>query len=107
MSRQADYWPELEKLASTKEKIVVWGAAAYASRLYKTSVLKKCNIIAFVDNDIKKQGLKFCDSVKIHSPKDILPEFKGPIIVCSAVYNNEIMREIYNMGINNSVVVLK
>lgn len=107
MSRQADYWPELEKVAKTQEEIVVWGAGAYALRLYKTSVLNKCNIIGFIDNDTKKQGAKFDTKVKIHSPKDILPNFKGSIVVCSAVYNNEIVKEIYEMGISNPVIVLK
>lgn len=107
MSRQADYWPELEDLVKTQEKIVVWGAAAYTSRVFKTSLLKKCNIVGFIDNDSKKQGAKFGNDVKIYPPKDLLPNFKGPIVVCSAVYNNEIAKEIYNMAISNTVIVLR
>jgi hypothetical protein len=107
MSRQADYWPELEKLVMTQEEIVVWGAGAYALRLYKTSLLSECNIISFIDNDPKKRGVEFDTKVKIHLPKDILPKFKGTIVVCSAVYNNEIVKEIDEMVIGNRVIVLK
>ena len=107
MSRQADYWPELEKLVMTQEEIVVWGAGAYALRLYKTSLLSECNIISFIDNDPKKRGAEFDTKVKIHLPKDILPIFKGTIVVCSAVYNNEIIKEIDEMMIGNRVIVLK
>jgi len=107
MSRQADYWPELKNLARTREEIIVWGAGAYALRLYKTSLLSKCNIAAFIDNDPKKQGKGFDTQVKIRLPKEILPDFKGTIVVCSATYNNEIVKEIDNMRISNRVVVLR
>jgi SAM-dependent methyltransferase len=107
MSRQADHWSELEKLVKTQEEIVVWGAGAYALRLYKTSSLKRCNIISFIDNDHKKQGRRFDAKIKIQSPKDALSDFKGTVVVCSAVYNNEIVKEIEGMAINNRIVVLR
>lgn len=107
MSRQADDWPDLEKLVETQEEIVVWGAAAYASRLYKTTPLSKCNILSFIDNDLKKQGTEFDKNLKIDLPKNVLPKFKGPIVVCSAVYNNEIVKEIAQHRYNNRVVVLR
>jgi 2-polyprenyl-3-methyl-5-hydroxy-6-metoxy-1,4-benzoquinol methylase len=107
MSRQAEYWPELEELASSGEEVVVWGAGAYALRLYRSSLLKRCNIISFVDSDPKKKGKEFDTKVRISLPKEVLPKFKGTVIVCSAVYNNEIVKEIGSMGINNRVVVLR
>lgn len=107
MSKEADYWPELQSLAKSGEKIVVWGAGAYALRLYKMSLLSKCNIAAFIDNDPKKQGREFDAKVKIYLPKEILPDFKEVIVVCSSVYNNEIVKEIDSMRLTNRVVVLR
>jgi SAM-dependent methyltransferase len=107
MSRQADHWPELDELAASKEAIVVWGAGAYALRLYRMSPLSKCNIVSFIDNDLKKRQAAFDTNVTVKLPKEVLPDFKGTIVVCSAVYNNEIVKEIDGMRLNNRVVVLK
>ncbi len=107
MSRQADHWRELDELAASKEAIVVWGAGAYALRLYRMSPLSECNIISFIDNDLKKRQAVFATNVTVKLPKEVLPDFKGTIVVCSAVYNNEIVKEIDGMRLNNRVVVLK
>jgi 2-polyprenyl-3-methyl-5-hydroxy-6-metoxy-1,4-benzoquinol methylase len=107
MSRQADDWPELEGLAKTQEEIIVWGAGAYALRLLRVSRLRECRIAGFVDNALKMRGAKLTKTIKIGLPQDFLPHFKGPIVVCSAVYNNEIVKEIEGMGGGWRVIVLR
>jgi len=107
MSRQGMYWPELEDLAAGQEEIVVWGAGAYAMRLYRTTRLKDCRINSFVDNDPKKHGARFDSGVVIRSPREVLSDFSGPIVVCSAVYNHEIVEEIQALGLENRLIVLR
>ena len=109
MSAAADSWPELKELAKSQTEVVVWGAGAYALRLFANTLLNECNVKCLVDNDSKKHGLSLMkfSKVKIQSPKEILKNFSGPIIVCSALYNHEIVKEIEGMGLKNRVVVLK
>jgi 2-polyprenyl-3-methyl-5-hydroxy-6-metoxy-1,4-benzoquinol methylase len=109
MSDCADSWPDLESISKDKTEVVVWGAGAYALRLHANTMLRECNIKCFVDNDSKKHGVALKDfkKLKILSPQEVLKDFKGPIIVCSALYNHEIVKEIEGMGLKNKLIVLK
>jgi MoaA/NifB/PqqE/SkfB family radical SAM enzyme/SAM-dependent methyltransferase len=104
-SHSKDKWPKIDKIAVSQEEIVVWGVGSYTLRLIDNSSLGKCNIVFFVDKDPKKQGLKVKD-VPIYSP-DRLKAHKGPIIISSALYSDEVLKEIKDMGINNDIVVMK
>jgi len=104
MSRSNDQWPELQTLTETQKGIIVWGAGSYAQRLLEGSLLGKCNIIAFIDKDSKKQGLHL-KNVKIHSP-DFLEGHQEPIVVCAALFSDEIVGEIHEMGLQNRIIVL-
>lgn len=83
----------------------MWGAGSYTSRLLETSILKNCNIIAIIDRDIKKQG-NMINEIKISSP-EILKQLDYSIIICSALYSENIYQEIKGMGINNSIFIMK
>ena len=107
LSRRADRFPELEELLWSKEEVVVWGAGAFALRLLKNSPLGKLNIIGFADNDVRKQGAKIGGRIGIYAPQEILTSFKGTIVVCSAVYPNEIIRDIEKLGLPNRIVVVR
>jgi FlaA1/EpsC-like NDP-sugar epimerase len=105
MSRSNDKWPELQKLSESQEGVIVWGAGSYTQRLLENSFLGQCNIIAFIDNDSKKQGL-LLKNTKIRSPK-FLEGRSEPIIVCAALFSNEISRQIHEMGLRNRTIVLR
>ncbi len=104
-SGNKDKWPETDKLSLSQEGIVVWGLGSYTLRLINNTSLGKCNIVFFIDIDPKKQGLKV-KNIPIFSPEK-LKEHKGPIVVCSALYSDEIKKKIENMEINNNVIVMK
>jgi SAM-dependent methyltransferase len=105
MSDAHGRWPELNELSEDQKEVIVWGAGSFTQRLLNNTALSRCNIVAFVDNDSKKQGLTI-NNVKIHSPS-ILRIHKGPIIVCSAFHSDEILHEIEEMGIINPVIVIR
>lgn len=104
-SRQADRRSELDELALSQEEIVVWGAGSFTFRLLESSPLGKCNITAFIDKDKKKQGLKLKNATIY--PPTILKKHKCPVIVSSALFSDEIIKEIKGMGISNKIIVMK
>ena len=104
-SRVNSHWPEIDLCARTQEKIILWGAGSYALRLLENTSLGKCNIIFFVDNDRKKQGTKIKD-IPVYSP-EILRKNKEKIIICVALYSDDILREIHSMNIENQVILMK
>jgi len=96
---------ELKIFVNDQEKVVVWGAGSFTTRLLENSDLGKCNIVAFIDKDTNKQGNKI-KNIEILSPS-ILEKFSGTIIVCSALYSDEIVQEIKVSGFNNPIIVIK
>jgi 2-polyprenyl-3-methyl-5-hydroxy-6-metoxy-1,4-benzoquinol methylase len=105
MSQKDNVYTKLNEIAGSKEKVIVWGAGQNTLRLLSNSPLNKCNLVAFVDKDSKKQGLMF-GNITIHSP-EIIKGYNGYIIVSSALHSGEIVEEIRNMGLKNKVIVLK
>lgn len=95
---------KFEKLEKDDTPIIVWGAGQYTQRLLADTNLKRCNIIAFVDNDSKKHGLKL-ENIKIES-KEILRDFNGIIVIASAMHSQEILEEIRAMNVQNSVLII-
>jgi len=96
---------KIEEIYKSEKEIVIWGAGSYTTRLLKNTLLGKCNIISFIDNDHKKQGGKI-QGVEILSPK-ILKKFKGLIVISSALFSHEILNEIKTMGLKNKTIILK
>jgi len=103
-SQNAQNYPEIEKLKLSQEKIIVWGAGSYTIRLLKNSPLGKCNIVAFVDNDTKKQG-SLLDNIKICNPV-ILKKHDGPIVICAVSFSQDIIKQIKNMKMKNRIIAL-
>jgi SAM-dependent methyltransferase len=85
-----------EELARSREELVVWGAGSYTLRLLENSSLGRCNIVAFVDNDSKKQGSTL-RGVPVTSP-EFLKNYRGSLVICTALHSQEIIREIKNAG---------
>lgn len=104
-SHMEDQYPELDELVISQESIIVWGIGSFTLRMLENTPLGKCNIFAFIDNDAKKQGLKLMD-VRICSP-DILNQNKMPVVVSSALFSDEIVSELKQMGISGKIIVIK
>ncbi|MCG3676900.1 methyltransferase domain-containing protein [Aliarcobacter butzleri] len=95
----------LEELISNNIEVVIWGAGNYTKRLLSQTNFLECSIKFFVDKDKNKQNTKI-NGIKIFSPEK-LKGFDGVIIVCSALFYNDIIDEIKNMGYLNKIFVLR
>jgi hypothetical protein len=92
----------LEQLRDSGEPIVVWGAGMNTFRLLASSALGDCKIIAFIDNDAKKQG-KTLHGRPIVSV-DFLRDFPGTVVLSSPFHNNQIDAQIKSAGFSNRTV---
>lgn len=105
MSAENECHDEIDALADSKEPIVVWGAGSYTLRLLETTTLGRCVISAFVDSDKSKQGHQ-TRGINIVSPQHLIDHgLLYPIVVCSALYSNDIVRQIQSMGIPNKIII--
>jgi FlaA1/EpsC-like NDP-sugar epimerase len=105
LSMQSDSSFNLSPLVHSREAIIIWGAGSYAQRLLKESLLGKCNIVAFIDRDSKKWGTKLHGAYVV--APDNLKDLQGTIIVCAALYSDDIVNDIHAMGFRNNIIVLK
>lgn len=83
-------------LADQYDEIIVWGTGQYTLRLLENSRLGDCNIIAFIDNDKGKQGM-ILKGKKVHGP-NFLENSGCTVLICSALYANEISKQIKGLG---------
>jgi len=104
-SMKKNTYPQISKLIKGRQEIVVWGAGSFTLRLMENNKLAQCNIKCFVDNDAKKYGSSI-NNIPICPPLEILNNFRGPILICSALYSKEIVIQIKRMGLDNEIVVL-
>lgn len=96
-------YPEIEELIKTQEEFIVWGTGSFAQRLYMQTHLDKCNISVFVDNNENKWGHSF-GGKKIIKPADITSEQK--ILITSVYGSKDIQKQITDMGLKNSTIIL-
>lgn len=101
-SSEQERFNELEKLASTQEEIVVWGVGSFTMRMMAKDILGKCNIIQFIDINEKKQGTVI-NGIKVSAPMEI-KSVLAPIVICSALYSDEIVKDIQAMGLENRII---
>jgi 2-polyprenyl-3-methyl-5-hydroxy-6-metoxy-1,4-benzoquinol methylase len=101
---ESKLFEQLDPLIKLNEPVVVWGAGSYALRVFETTRLKECNLVGFVDKDSKKHGLTI-GNIPVYST-DLLRNFRGTIIICSALYSKDIKMEILQMGLVNPVFSL-
>ncbi len=103
-SKLNDHNTVLSDIITSQKECVVWGAGSFTKRLLAQSNLRQCNIQFFIDKDENKQK-KYIDNVIIKSP-NALKDFRGVIIVASALFTSEIVREIKSYEYNNELIVL-
>lgn len=97
----------IDGLIEKNEEILIWGAGNFTMRLLGNSNLSKCNIIGVIDKDPKKQGLKIINKTVYGSEFIKNLSLTTTIVVCSAVFSEQILDELKEMKIKNKVVVLK
>jgi len=105
ISKEKEFSSEIVKLSQIQDEIVIWGAGSFTQRLLSNTELGNCNIIAYIDKDSKKQGLKI-NNIEIYPPL-VLNKYNCTIIVCSALFSDEIIQEIKSMNLNNKIIVIK
>lgn len=81
-------------------KAIIWGTGNYYEKYYYE--IKMLNVIAIVDNNVKKQGT-YIDDIRIVAPKQIRElEFDRIYIVCLAI--NEVHKQILDLGIGEEKI---
>lgn len=95
---------KIEYLLEQKQDLIIWGTGSLVMSLFATTSLKKCHIIAFVDNNRIKQGRKIL-GYPIYSP-EYIKDKKCTIVICSMLYAENIKKQIENMHIDNEIVIL-
>jgi predicted SAM-dependent methyltransferase len=95
----------LQMLVSSQTEVIVWGAGQFALRLLATSSLSKANIIGFVDSDISKRNKKI-DKYQVYSPEFIVDK-NACLIICSALYSDEILKSAFQLNKDIKYIVLK
>ena len=89
----------IQSLQASSEPIIIWGVGAYFLHLMRVG-LDKCNIQFCIDQDSHKQSkmvLSGEKSIPIHPPERLLKDH-NPVLVASAVYQDEIIELLHKMG---------
>lgn len=92
------------QLIKHKTPIIVWGAGLHTQFLLKNTDLIQANIHGFVDSDTAYRGAKLAGK-KIYSPS-YLKKVKASILISSRMYQEEIERQIIDMGLQNNIILL-
>ena len=108
-------WEKIEKIEENK-KIVIFGASSHSNYLLNQIKNKKM-IIAVVDNDKRKWGLKFSDifgellensNLIINSPESLINirEKQNIIIAIASVHEKEIVEQVRKLGFSNFLSII-
>jgi len=99
---QAD--KEIERMVSSQEECVVYGAGNYTYSMLSDTMLKYCNIIGFVDGNPNKQGMRLM-GLPVYNPIFLL-DFTGTVIVSVAYEPQAIIQHMSEMGLKNKTYVI-
>lgn len=90
--REKTTFPELAALSATNLPVIVWGAGAFAQRLFGNNLLDRKKIVAVVDRDKNKQGRNFA-GFTVESPESALAAFPAALVVVAAALNGKSIAE--------------
>jgi len=96
---------QLKEIVNSQEEIYVFGAGNFTLRLLATTDLNRCNIKAFIDNDSNKQG-HILENKPIVSP-EVLLDFNGTLIICSALFADDIAKQAKSINSKLNMIILK
>lgn len=94
----------IETLYKKKTELVIWGTGSYVMNLFANTCLQKCNIKCFVDNNKIKQGRQIYGYDIF--PPEYLESRQCTVLVCSMLYGEQIRKQIEEININSTVIVL-
>lgn len=90
--------PGLLQLADSHTEVLVWGAGAFAQRLFGSGLLAKCTIVGIMDNDRGKQGREFA-GFPILAPAEALTRFPGAaVVIAAAIHTPAIAAELERLS---------
>jgi 2-polyprenyl-3-methyl-5-hydroxy-6-metoxy-1,4-benzoquinol methylase len=95
---------ELNRLVNTQEEVVIWGVGNYTYSMLADSILKNCNIVAFIDSNPNKQNTSLL-GLSVQSPS-FLVGFSGTVIISVAYEPQLIIQQMAAMGLTNVTHVL-
>lgn len=84
---------KIDALVDSGVPLIVWGAGSLAQRLYATTRLPECKLIAFVDSNPQLHGIRMLD-IPIHDPVWVNGHREASILVASYVYGEEIRQRL-------------
>lgn len=87
-----------------KMKIIILGASGYAKKVQYMLDDEKYKIMAFLDNNIDRQG-KYLNGIYIDSPNNIKKYQFDRIIISLADYQEEMSRQLFELGVMPEQVV--
>jgi hypothetical protein len=88
----------IKQIVDSQEEIIIWGVGQFTLRLLGTTDLSKSNIIGFVDSDRSKHTKKI-KGIDIYPPEFIVNK-KCTLLVCSALYANDIIDVVKQLNGN-------
>ncbi len=106
--KQSSKTPGFQRLSGLVEMnkpVIVWGAGNTTYRLLESTVLEKCNIEAFIDSDVTKQG-SFLLGKRVLAPDYLYKSECKHIVVCSVDASEEIMQQLNEMKIDREITVI-
>lgn len=94
-----------ERQSKKMKEVYIWGAGYYSEFIYSIIDKKHCVVKGFIDNDGKKQGKTWGNSLLIYKP-EILETEKYDHIFISPMDYKEIERICLDMGIEKEKLVV-
>jgi len=87
-----------------KLDVIVFGVGQFFHTL-KDYLFENYNIIAFMDNDVQKQGT-LLDHIDIVNPKDISAYKFEKVIVTIILFQEQLVRQLLDLGVDRHKIVL-
>lgn len=96
---------QMERLAGSREPLLVWGVGTNTQRLMASGPLGRANITAFVDSNPHYHGKTLCGRPVL--PPSRLSEHGESVLVASFIFRKEIAEQIRNaLGCSNHLIFL-
>ena len=91
-SAAQENYPILSSLEKSQVPVIVWGAGAFAQRLFSRTPLGRCNIIGIADKDSNKRGRTFAGHT-VSSPETLLGSHPDAILLVAAAVQFDAIAE--------------
>lgn len=103
--KQEETYVLISKLCEQKTPLIIWGTGAMTMSLLAETDLARCNIVALVDSNPLKHGIKLAGKTIL--PPQRLRDFPDASIIVSAMQHTmEIQETIASMELPNKVITL-